>query len=138
MTVAEQSVRTPATTLATAHRRIFGDIYEWAGQIRTAAIAKDSPFRLPQYIETASADIFRALRESDLKAFGACLGVCDDLLSFLPRSGTDRLSLTLCVSDRLVCCLLRDLQDLGRLIHVVSLAGLESRHLHLLQPGNLS
>jgi hypothetical protein len=33
---------------------------------------------------------------------------------------------------------LRDLHDLGRLIHVVSLAGLESRHLHLLQPGNLS
>ena len=43
------------------HRRIFGDIYEWAGQIRTVVIAKGSPFCLPQYIESASADIFRAL-----------------------------------------------------------------------------
>lgn len=78
------------------------------------------------------------LARPPLQAFGAGLGVCDDLLGFLPRSGTDRLSLTLCVSDRLVCRLLRGLQDLGRLVHVVSLAGLESRHLHLLQPGSMS
>jgi cell filamentation protein len=48
------------------HQRIFGDIYEWAGQIRTVAIAKGSPFCLPQYIESASADIFRALRGENL------------------------------------------------------------------------
>lgn len=48
--------------LRAIHRRIFGDIYEWAGQIRTVAIAKGSPFCLPQYIEPASADIFRVLR----------------------------------------------------------------------------
>jgi cell filamentation protein len=48
--------------LNTMHQRIFGDIYEWAGQIRTVAIAKGSLFWLPQYIESSSADIFRALR----------------------------------------------------------------------------
>jgi cell filamentation protein len=47
--------------LCAIHRRIFGDIYEWAGQIRTVSIAKGSPFCLPQFIESASADIFRAL-----------------------------------------------------------------------------
>jgi cell filamentation protein len=52
--------------LCAIHRRIFGDIYEWAGQIRTVAIAKGSPFCLPQYIESASADIFRALRGENL------------------------------------------------------------------------
>lgn len=48
--------------LCAIHKRIFGDIYEWAGQVRTVAIAKGSPFCLPQYIESSSADIFRALR----------------------------------------------------------------------------
>jgi cell filamentation protein len=38
-------------------RKIFGDIYGWAGQIRTVAIAKGSLFCLPQYIETAAAEI---------------------------------------------------------------------------------
>ena len=47
--------------LCTIHRRIFGDIYEWAGQIRTVSIAKGSPFCLPQYIESSSAGIVRAL-----------------------------------------------------------------------------
>jgi cell filamentation protein len=48
--------------LCAIHQRIFGDIYEWAGQIRTVAIAKGSLFCLPRYIESSSADIFRALR----------------------------------------------------------------------------
>jgi cell filamentation protein len=48
--------------LCAIHRRIFGDIYDWAGKIRTVAIAKASPFCLPQYIEMAAVDIFRALR----------------------------------------------------------------------------
>jgi cell filamentation protein len=45
--------------LRTIHQRIFSDIYEWAGQIRTVAISKGSLFCLPQYIESSSADIFR-------------------------------------------------------------------------------
>jgi len=45
------------------HRRIFGDIYEWAGQIRTVAIAKGATFCLPQYIDSSAAVIFRDLRD---------------------------------------------------------------------------
>jgi cell filamentation protein, protein adenylyltransferase len=43
--------------LCAIHRRIFGDIYEWAGQIRTVAIAKGSPFldRLTFYLGEVNA-----------------------------------------------------------------------------------
>jgi cell filamentation protein len=47
------------------HKRIFGDIYEWAGQIRTVSIAKGAVFCLPQYVDSASAVIFRELREEN-------------------------------------------------------------------------
>ena len=47
------------------HRRIFGDIYEWAGQIRTVAIAKGTVFCLPQYIESSAAVIFRELHDEN-------------------------------------------------------------------------
>jgi cell filamentation protein len=47
------------------HKRIFADIYEWAGQIRTVAIAKGAMFCLPQYIASSAAVIFRELRDED-------------------------------------------------------------------------
>jgi len=47
--------------LCAIHQRIFGDLYVWAGQVRTVAIARGNLFCLPQYIESSSADIFRAL-----------------------------------------------------------------------------
>ena len=47
------------------HRRIFGDIYEWAGQIRTVAIAKGAVFCLPQYVESSAAVIFRELHDEE-------------------------------------------------------------------------
>ena len=47
--------------LCAIHRRIFGDIYDWAGQLRTVAIAKGSWFCLPQYTESSAAETFRAL-----------------------------------------------------------------------------
>lgn len=47
--------------LRAVHKRIFGDIYEWAGEIRTVAIARGDPFCLPQYIEPSAAAIFREL-----------------------------------------------------------------------------
>lgn len=52
--------------LRTIHQRIFGDIYDWAGQLRTVAIAKGSRFCLPQYIESSAAEIFRALHGEGL------------------------------------------------------------------------
>jgi cell filamentation protein len=45
------------------HRRIFGDIYEWAGQIRTVSIAKGATFCLPQHIESSAALLFGELRD---------------------------------------------------------------------------
>jgi cell filamentation protein, protein adenylyltransferase len=53
------------THLCAIHRRIFGDIYDWAGQIRTVAIAKGSMFCLPHFIEPAAAEIFRHLRQEE-------------------------------------------------------------------------
>jgi cell filamentation protein, protein adenylyltransferase len=47
------------------HKRIFGDIYEWAGRIRTVAIAKGAVFCLPQYIDSSAAVIFSELRDED-------------------------------------------------------------------------
>jgi cell filamentation protein len=47
------------------HKRIFGDIYEWAGRIRTVAIAKTSMFCLPQHIDSSAAVIFRELHDED-------------------------------------------------------------------------
>ena len=52
--------------LCTIHRRIFGDIYDWAGQLRAVAIAKGSWFCLPQYIESSAAEIFQALHGESL------------------------------------------------------------------------
>ena len=52
--------------LCAVHRRIFGDIYDWAGQLRTVAIAKSSWFCLPQYIESSGAEVFRALHGENL------------------------------------------------------------------------
>jgi cell filamentation protein len=52
--------------LSAIHRRIFGDIYDWAGQLRTVAIAKGSWFCLPQYIESSAAETFRALHSEGL------------------------------------------------------------------------
>jgi cell filamentation protein len=51
--------------LCEIHRRIFGDIYNWAGHIRTVAIAKGATFCLPQYIESSAAVIFTGLRDED-------------------------------------------------------------------------
>jgi cell filamentation protein len=47
------------------HKRIVGGIYEWAGQIRTVAMAKGAMFCLPQYIDSSAAIIFRELHDED-------------------------------------------------------------------------
>ncbi|MGH3159604.1 MAG: Fic/DOC family protein [Streptosporangiaceae bacterium] len=49
--------------LRAIHQRIFGDIYVWAGQVRTVAIAKGAMFCLPQYIQSSAAIIFRELHD---------------------------------------------------------------------------
>ena len=48
------------------HRFIFGDLYPWAGQVRTITISKDeSVFCLPQYIDGYAADIAARLAGQD-------------------------------------------------------------------------
>jgi cell filamentation protein len=51
--------------LCEIHRRTFSEIYDWAGQVRTVAIAKGSMFCLPQFIEPATAEICRQLRDEN-------------------------------------------------------------------------
>lgn len=43
------------------HRRIFGDVFPWAGQIRTVQISKLTGFCLPQHIESYAAGVFDKL-----------------------------------------------------------------------------
>jgi cell filamentation protein len=45
------------------HERIFGDIYGWAGQIRTVTIAKGTMFCLPQHIRSSAIAIFHELHD---------------------------------------------------------------------------
>jgi cell filamentation protein len=45
------------------HRRVFGRIYPWAGEIRTVAIAKTDLFCLPQHIEPYAAEVFGQLAD---------------------------------------------------------------------------
>jgi cell filamentation protein len=67
--------------LCAIHRRVFGDIYDWAGQLRTVAIAKGTWFCLPQYIESAAAEIFRALHGENL-LHGLSRGVFTERLTY--------------------------------------------------------
>jgi len=55
--------------LQAIHRCLFGDVYEWAGQLRTIDIAKDgNSFAHHAYIAVAAAPIFAALaREKHLE-----------------------------------------------------------------------
>jgi fido (protein-threonine AMPylation protein) len=43
--------------LQTVHHHIFGDVYPWAGEIRTVAIAKGDLFVLPEHIEPYLSDV---------------------------------------------------------------------------------
>ncbi len=50
------------------HRQLFGQVYPWAGEIRTIAIAKTDLFCLPQHIEAYSAEVFASLsKEANLR-----------------------------------------------------------------------
>ncbi|HVK20976.1 MAG TPA: Fic family protein [Actinokineospora sp.] len=56
-----------AKHLLAYHRRLFGDVYEWAGQPRLVDIARvDAPFAHWRYIDRCLADLFGGLRAEDL------------------------------------------------------------------------
>lgn len=52
--------------LQDVHRAIFSDLYPWAGEVRTVAIAKTQLYALPQHIETFADDVFRKLHNDNL------------------------------------------------------------------------
>jgi cell filamentation protein len=47
------------------HRHIFGDLYPWAGQVRTVAIAKGDLFALPQHIKPYLSNVLSRLPDED-------------------------------------------------------------------------
>jgi cell filamentation protein len=47
------------------HRYIFGDLYDWAGQLRVVSIAKGEVFCLPQHLRSYAADVFGRLTAAD-------------------------------------------------------------------------
>jgi cell filamentation protein len=54
------------THLRAFHRHIFGDVYDWAGQLRTVSIAKAGEvFCLPQHLESYATDVFGRLAAAD-------------------------------------------------------------------------
>jgi cell filamentation protein len=49
------------------HRRIFGDVYDWAGEVRTVRLAKDrSVFALPEHIEDYLSKVLAELAQEGL------------------------------------------------------------------------
>lgn len=51
--------------LQAIHKAIFGDVYTWAGKIRTVNIAKGNQFCNTNYIETYAQKIFDELKNED-------------------------------------------------------------------------
>jgi cell filamentation protein, protein adenylyltransferase len=49
------------THLREFHRYLFGDLYEWAGELRTVVLAKTDLFCLPEHIESYGTEIFSEL-----------------------------------------------------------------------------
>ncbi len=47
--------------LCASHLEIFGDIYPWAGEVRTIGIARTEPFCLPSHIDSYAAQVFGQL-----------------------------------------------------------------------------
>ena len=55
--------RFTASHYRAVHRHIFGDVYRWAGRLRTVRIAKgDSMFCYPEHIANEMTRVFSALR----------------------------------------------------------------------------
>lgn len=53
--------------LQAIHRRVFGDVYPWAGQLRAVTLSKGgSLFCQPQFLNSAAEDVFTGLHRRDL------------------------------------------------------------------------
>ena len=47
------------------HGHLFGDLYDWAGELRTVTIAKSEMFALPQFVESYASESLRRLASED-------------------------------------------------------------------------
>ncbi len=63
------------------HRFIFGDLYEWAGELRTVAIAKQDLYALPQHLASYGAEVFGKLAAADWLRGRDREGFLDGLMS---------------------------------------------------------
>ncbi|MDT7648474.1 MAG: cell filamentation protein [Pseudonocardiales bacterium] len=53
------------------HRHIFGDVYDWAGELRTVTIIKGGLFCLPQHLISAGEEVYDKLaRAEHLRGLG--------------------------------------------------------------------
>jgi cell filamentation protein len=91
--------RCDLATLQAVHRRLFGDVYDWAGELRTVDIAKGgSTFALARHLRHAAAGVFSQvprtdrLRHLDARRFVATVGrLLADLNALHPfREGNGR------------------------------------------------
>lgn len=53
------------TYLKEMHRRIFSDVYEWAGEFRTVEISKGVPFCMCAYIQSSLAELMSRLKDEN-------------------------------------------------------------------------
>ena len=56
----------PTPCLQDFHEHIFGDVYDWAGQLRTVSIGKGQLFCLPQHLESFADEVFTNLHRAEL------------------------------------------------------------------------
>lgn len=47
--------------LCRIHRRLFGDVYPWAGEIRTCQLARSAPFAHPAFLAEQAGDVLGGL-----------------------------------------------------------------------------
>ena len=64
------------------HKALFGDIFEWAGQLRTVDISKGTMFCKCEYIKSTVNKLFRELKDENN------LSVCRSMTWYLDRHTT--------------------------------------------------
>lgn len=88
------------THLQAYHRHIFGDVHDWAGELRTVAIGKGAPFCLPQHLRSQGDQLFARLardghlrgldRDTFVEALAWLLAEIDALHPFREGNGRTR------------------------------------------------
>jgi cell filamentation protein len=76
------------THLQAFHRHIFGEVYDWAGELRTVAIGRGRAFCRPEHLRSSAEVLFaRLARRQHLRGLDRAAFV-DDLAGFLGELNT--------------------------------------------------